>query len=289
MKIAIASGKGGTGKTTVAVNLALSVEESVQLLDCDVEEPNCHIFLRTSMAHVETVGIPVPEVDEERCNACGKCGEACQFSAIVSIKTKPLVFPELCHGCGACAKVCPTEAIAEADRPTGVVEAGQSGSVSFLHGRLNVGEPMAPPLIRAVKRRARGNGIAIFDSPPGTSCPVIATLRESDFVVLVTEPTPFGLNDLVLAVETVRQLDIPFGVVINRADVGDGRVRDYCRTEDIPVLLEIPDDRRIAEAYSRGEPAVNAVPEIRDEFRKLYQEIVKRTNGALRVQGTEEA
>jgi len=276
MKIAIASGKGGTGKTTVAVNLALSVEGNVQVLDCDVEEPNCHIFLQMQMTHVETVGVPVPEVDEEQCNACGECGKVCQFSAIVSIKTKPLVFPELCHGCGACAKVCPTKAISEVDRPIGVVEAGQAGPVRFVQGRLNVGEPMAPPLIRAVKRRADGDGLAIFDSPPGTSCPVIATLRESDFVVLVTEPTPFGLNDLVIAVETVRQLDIPFGVVINRADVGDARVREYCRAEGIPVLLEIPDDRRVAEAYSRGEPAVVAVPEIRDEFRKLYQEIVKR-------------
>lgn len=276
MRIAIASGKGGTGKTTVAVNLALTAGGPVQLLDCDVEEPNCHLFLPAEMGSPETVGLPVPEVDEEKCNACGECGRLCQYSAIVSIKTKPLTFLELCHGCGGCAKVCPTGAITEVERPIGVVESGSARGISFIYGRLNVGEPMSPPLIRAVKERLQPDGLAIIDAPPGTSCPVIATLRDTDFVVLVTEPTPFGLNDLTLAVETLRQLTVPFGVVINRADVGDRRVHDYCRTEKIDILVEIPDNRRVAEAYSRGEPAIDAVPELRQVFARLYREAMKR-------------
>ena len=276
MRIAIASGKGGTGKTTVAVNLALTAGEPVQLLDCDVEEPNCHLFLPAEMGSPETVGLPVPEVDEEKCNACGECGRLCQYSAIVSIKTKPLTFLELCHGCGGCAKVCPTGAITEVERPIGVVESGSARGISFIYGRLNVGEPMSPPLIHAVKHRLQTDGVAIIDAPPGTSCPVIATLRDTDFVVLVTEPTPFGLNDLALAVETLRQMTVPFGVVINRADVGDRRVHEYCRTEEIDILVEIPDDRRVAEAYSRGEPAIDAVPEFRELFARLYREAMKR-------------
>jgi len=252
----------------------------VQLLDCDVEEPNCHLFLRPEINTTGAVGVPTPQVDEEKCNACGECGRICQYHAIVCFKTQTLVFPEMCHGCGGCAKVCPTGAITEVDRPIGTIEKGHTRNLTFAHGRLKVGEPMAPPLIRAVKNHADRNGVTIIDSPPGTSCPVIAALRDSDFIILVTEPTPFGLNDLVLAVETVRQLDIPFGVVINRADVGDGRVRDYCRAEDIALLLEIPDDRRVAEAYSRGEVAIDAVPEFREVFVRLYLEIMKRAGSA---------
>jgi MinD superfamily P-loop ATPase len=267
--VAVASGKGGTGKTTVALALALSAPGPVRLLDCDVEAPNCHLFIKPEVHTREPLGIPTPSVDEAKCNACGECGRICQYHAIVSLKTKPLVFPELCHGCGGCAKVCPTGAITEVEREIGVVETGARDGLQFVQGRLNVGQPLSPPLVRAVKRHASQDGLTIIDCPPGTSCPVIAALRGSDYVLLVTEPTPFGLHDLKLAVETVRQLNIPFGVVINRADAGDSRVADYCRAEGICVLLEIPDDRRIAEAYSRGQTVLEAVPEMRASFRNL--------------------
>ncbi len=271
MKIAVASGKGGTGKTTVAVNLARAIPEPVRLLDCDVEEPNCHIFLNPDVAHREPVGVPMPVVDESKCNACGECSKICQYHAIACLKTKPITFPELCHGCGGCALICPTGAITEVQREVGIVERGRSGQVDFVQGRMHVGQAMSPPVIRAVKRYAKGQGVTVIDCPPGTSCPVVTALKDCDFVLLVTEPTPFGLHDLRLAVEVVRQLTLPFGVVVNRADVGDDRVTDYCKKEDIPILLLIRDDRRIAEAYSRGELAVDVLPELRAPFERLYK------------------
>ena len=280
MRIAIASGKGGTGKTTVAVNLARVLADSghtVQYLDCDVEEPNGHIFLKPDIVETESVGIPVPIVDEQKCTGCRKCAEVCQFNAIAVLKNA-LVFPELCHGCGGCALVCPEGAIREENRTIGVVEtglalrqgSGRADGVAFVQGRLNVGEPMAPPLIRAVKSKAIVDGIAILDAPPGTSCPVVTTVRDVDFVMLVTEPTPFGLNDLKLAVEMIGQLGVAHGVIINRADCGDQRVREFCGAENIPVLLELPDDRRVAEAYSRGDMAVSVLPEWRTAFSELW-------------------
>ena len=275
MKIAIASGKGGTGKTTVAVNLAQVISGPVQLLDCDVEDPNCALFLSPEIEESETVGIPIPQVDESLCTACGECGTFCEFNAIVSFKTTPLVFPELCHGCGGCMKVCPEGAISEVDRPIGVVEQGHAGDIRFVQGRLKVGEAMSPPLIAAVKRRGVDYGVTIIDSPPGTSCPVIEAVRDCDMVVLVTEPTPFGLADLVLAVGAVREMRIPFGVVINRADVGDSRVVDYCNFEKIPKFLEIPNDRRVAESYSRGQTIIEGVPEMRSLFEDLFGAIMK--------------
>lgn len=276
MKIAIASGKGGTGKTTVAVNLAIVASGPVRLLDCDVEEPNCHLFLSPQLLDTETVGIPIPVVNESLCTSCGECSDICEFNAIVSFKSVPLVFPELCHGCGGCSKVCPAGAIEEVDRPIGVVEKSLVEDMVFVQGRLKVGEAMSPPLITAVKEHATDEGITIIDSPPGTSCPVIEAMRDSDFVVLVTEPTPFGLADLVLAVGAVRELGIPFGVVINRAGIGDSRVSDYCDSESIQVMVEIPDDRRIAEAYSRGLTIVEAVPEMRFVFQELFGAIAER-------------
>jgi MinD superfamily P-loop ATPase len=275
--VAVASGKGGTGKTTIAVNLALCAPGPVQVLDCDVEEPNCHLFLKPTITRRESVGVPVPEVDEAKCTACGECGKACAYHAIVSLKTRPLVFPDLCHGCGGCALVCPTGAIREAPRQVGVVEVGARGAIRFAHGRLNVGHPMSPPLIRAVRRLAACEGTVLVDCPPGTSCPVVTAVRGSDYVLLVTEPTPFGLNDLRLAVETVRQLGLPFGVVINRADIGDRRVRDYCTREGIAVLLEVPDDRRIAEACSRGEAVVESLPAYRPYFESLWTDLGRQT------------
>ncbi|MGQ9652194.1 MAG: ATP-binding protein [Phycisphaerae bacterium] len=293
MRIAIASGKGGTGKTTVAVNLACVLAnngQNVQYLDCDVEEPNGHIFLKPEITAAEPVGIPVPVVDENKCTGCRKCAEVCQYHAI-AVLNRPLIFAELCHGCGGCALVCPERAIREENRTIGVVEtgralrqdfrlrhttapqAGQTDGVAFVQGRLTVGEPMASPLIRAVKNKAITGGIAIMDAPPGTSCPVVGTVRDADYVLLVTEPTPFGLNDLRLAVEMIRQLGVPHGVVINRADSGDRQVRDFCAAETIPVLLEIPDDRRVAEAYSRGHMAVSVLPEWSDSMLNLWGKV----------------
>jgi MinD superfamily P-loop ATPase len=275
MTIAIASGKGGTGKTTVAVNLAWTLAhmgKPVQYLDCDVEEPNGHIFLKPELTATEPVGIPVPVVDEGKCTGCRKCAEACQYHAIAVLK-KALVFPELCHGCGGCTLACPAGAIREQERRIGVVETGHAGGVGFVQGRLDVGEAMSPPLIRAVKKKICGEGVSLLDAPPGTSCPVVTTVRDADYVLLVTEPTPFGLNDLKLAVEMIRQLGLKHGVVINRADNGDRRVSEFCAAEGIPVLLELPDDRRVAEAYSRGQMALQALPEWRTMFLDLWKHI----------------
>jgi len=258
MKIAIASGKGGTGKTTIATNLAFCLSQQgrdVQLLDCDVEEPNCHIFVKAAINVSQSATVPVPKVDEEKCTGCGTCGEVCQYSAIVCMKGKVLTFPELCHGCGGCQRFCPEEAICEERREVGVVESGEAQGFLFGHGRLRIGEVMAPPLIKAVKQAAVENEVTIIDAPPGTSCPVIEAVRDSDFIVLATEPTPFGLNDLKLAVEMARVLNVPFAVAINRCDVGDDAVKNYCAEEGIEIILEIPNDRRIAEVYSRGELA----------------------------------
>jgi MinD superfamily P-loop ATPase len=279
MILAIASGKGGTGKTTLAVNLARVFGSPVQLLDCDVEEPNAHLFLKGTPAGTETVSIPVPQVDEALCDGCGECGRFCAYHAIVSFGATALVFPEMCHGCGGCAKVCPKKAIREVDNRIGVIQTVRAENITLIQGRLDVGVAMSPPLIRAVKDRLQKGAAAILDAPPGTSCPVTATLRGADFVVLVTEPTPFGLHDLKLAVDMVRELGIPFGVVVNRVGIGDDRVRLFCGKESIPVLLEIPDDRRIAEAYSRGELIVEALPEYAALFERLREAVLERTAG----------
>lgn len=273
MILAVASGKGGTGKTTVSVNLARVLGSEVLLLDCDVEEPNAHLFLRGSLIQEKVVTIPIPQVDESRCDGCGECGKFCEYHAIVTFGTAPLVFPEMCHGCGGCTMVCPQKAICEIDKRIGVVETLEAGNIRLIQGRLDVGSAMAPPLIRAVKDYLKKGLPSILDAPPGTSCPVIATLRETDFVVLVTEPTPFGLHDLKIAVEMVRELGIPSGVVVNRMGIGDDRVHVYCREQKIPIILEIPDDRRIAEAYSRGELIVESLP----EYRGLFLDLIEKT------------
>jgi MinD superfamily P-loop ATPase len=256
MKIAIASGKGGTGKTTVAVGLAAVLAEmgtDVVYVDCDVEEPNGHLFLRPDIRETVKATLPYPVVDNERCISCGKCQEICRYKAILLILEKPLVFPEMCHACGGCALVCPAGAITEAERDIGVIETGESRGIQFIHGRLNVGQILSPPLIRQVKTRIPNGGTAILDCPPGTSCPVVTAVRGADYTLLVTEPTPFGLNDLRLAVDMVREMQIPYGVFINRADIGTSDTEKYCEKNAIPILGRIPDDRRVAVAYSRGE------------------------------------
>jgi len=279
MILAIASGKGGTGKTTVAVNLARAFERPLQLLDCDVEEPNDHLFLPGTAISEETVTLPVPQVDESLCDGCGECGRFCAYHAIVSFGAKAIVFADMCHGCGGCTKVCPKKAICEIPNRIGVIEKRQAGNITLVQGRLDVGQAMAPPLIRAVKERLDPGLPAIIDAPPGTSCPVIAAIRGADFILLVTEPTPFGLHDLKLAVDMVRELHIPFGVVVNRVGSGDDRVHAFCQEARVPILAEIPDDRRIAEAYSRGELIVEALPEYRDLFADLAEKLLKAGNG----------
>ncbi|MEW5947697.1 MAG: ATP-binding protein [bacterium] len=277
--IAVASGKGGTGKTTVAVNLALTLRDAghqVRLLDCDVEAPNAHIFMKPQIKESKTVSVPVPIVDEKKCNACGRCGEVCRFSAIVALGAKAMTFSSLCHGCGSCVLSCPEHAIREGEREVGTLEAGMSSGVEFAHGRLRVGEAMSPPLIRAVKKMDSDADVTIIDCPPGTSCPVVQSVRGSDYVALVTEPTPFGLYDLKLAVEMTREVGLPFGVIINRNGAGDRRAHDFCAENDIPIIGTIPDDRRIAEAYSRGELIVAALPEYRGRFEQIIEVVMER-------------
>ena len=276
MKIAIASGKGGTGKTTVATNLAWLASRSglaTVYLDCDTEAPNGHLFLRPVIEDRREVVRMIPQVDALRCTLCGQCGEICQFSAIVCLGQQVLTFPELCHSCGGCSLVCPTHAISETPRAIGVVEKGRCDGLYFVQGRLSVGEASSPPVIRAVKQAAPPADLLVYDAPPGTACPMMETVRDSDYVLLVTEPTPFGLHDLRLASEVVKSMKVDCGVVINRASFDMQETRQFCQQVRIPILAEIPDILAIAEAYSEGKLAVEAVPGMRRTFAKLLLQL----------------
>jgi MinD superfamily P-loop ATPase len=277
MIISVASGKGGTGKTLVATSLAHALRHRmpVTLLDCDVEEPNDHIYMRAQLVASHPVTIPVPFVDESQCITCGMCHDVCAFNAIAVLGSAVLVFKELCHGCGACARFCPVGAITEVPHEIGVVEEGVATGLRFVDGVLTIGQPMAPPIIRRVKEYTGADGVTIIDASPGTSCPVVEAVKGSDFCVLVTEPTPFGLNDLRLAVETMRELELPHGAVINRVGVGDAQTEQYCKEEGIPVLMTIPLDERIARSYSRGIPLLEALPEYHERFDALYDRIAE--------------
>jgi len=275
MVISIASGKGGTGKTTIATNLALSLD-NVQLLDCDVEEPDSHLFLNLNLEPIEDVFISIPKIDKQKCDFCGECSKFCQYHALAVMKNDVLFFPDLCHGCGGCTIVCPRDAITEEKRIIGVIEGANNGKLEFYQGLLNIGEAMATPVIRALKAKINRDKIVILDSPPGTACPVIESVNETDFVILVTEPTPFGLHDLKLAVAMVRALKIPFGVVINRDGIGDDRVERYCEQEHIHILMKVPQDREIAKLYSKGVPFVNEITEWRPKFQNLF-DIIKES------------
>jgi MinD superfamily P-loop ATPase len=265
IRIAVASGKGGTGKTTVAASLAAVLSETrpVQLLDCDVEAPNAAILLRPSISQTQHVTRPVPAVDGSLCDCCGKCSAFCRFHALATTPNGVLVFPELCHGCGGCAMVCPTGAISESRRVVGEVASGLAGRIRFAEGRLRAGETATVDVIRAVRRCEANDDIILLDAPPGTSCPVVATLEGVDWVLLVTEPTPFGMNDLRLAVEMAQSLNVGIGVVINRDGSGDGRIDSYCASMRLPIAGRIADSRRVAESYSRGELPAGASPEFR--------------------------
>ncbi len=271
MKISVASGKGGTGKTTVALNLAISLPK-VQLLDCDVEEPDCHLFLDTDLKVMKEIKSGLPIIDEEKCDHCGKCAELCQFNAIVVTPKDTIVFPELCHSCGLCMIACPLDAITESSRTIGVVEKGVD-DIEFFQGVLTTGEPLAPPVIRAVKENIDPDKVAIIDVPPGNACPAVEAVDGTDFCILVTEPTPFGLHDLKFSVKMLNRLNIPFAVLINRVGIGDDRVEKYCEEEGIPILMKIPNSRRIAELYSEGIPFVREMPEWKDKFIDLYKSI----------------
>jgi MinD superfamily P-loop ATPase len=280
VKITVASGKGGTGKTTVAVNLAVlasSEMDGVAYVDCDVEEPDGHLFLHPEITSQSDALVPVPVVDEDRCTHCGDCARACRFNALLATKKKVLIFEELCHGCGACAIVCPENAITETTRAIGVVRRGRSDAMTYLGGVLNVGEHMATPLVGRVKEEITNNlALAIIDASPGTSCPVIEAVRDTDYVILVTEPTPFGLSDLSLAVEMTKKLEVPFGVVINRATDTTKDMDTYLRKENIEILARIPLGRYIAETISRGDILVEKHREMRDIFQSLYTSVVSK-------------
>ncbi len=273
MIISIASGKGGTGKTTVATNLAVSLNQPVQLLDCDVEAPNAHLFIHPAIQRSAPVNAPVPQWVPEKCSFCKKCMEICRFGALAVLKKDVMVFENLCHSCGGCFEVCPENALIEKERHIGVVETGSSGKLLFAHGRLNIGQVMVPPVIREVRATTDPEIITIIDAPPGTSCPVIAAVNQADVVVLVTEPTPFGLHDLKLAVETVQVLDIPFGLVINRAGMGNDEVKDFATENQIPVLMEIPFEKQFARIYSTGGLIAEEIDGYKDKFQRLFTDL----------------
>lgn len=272
MIISVASGKGGTGKTTIAVNLALSLKY-VQLIDCDVEEPNASIFIKPDIRNIEDVNVLVPKINSQLCDYCGKCAEFCKYNALAVIEHQVLIFPEICHHCGGCKIICPQNAVSEYEISIGKIRKGMVGPIEFLDGTLNISHPSCVPIINKLKRYISTNSKVIIDAPPGTSCAMIETVESSDFCILVTEPTPFGLNDLKLAVEVVRKLNIPFGIILNQCDIGDDRVQQYCKQNNIDILMEIPYNRKIAEAYSKGISILDSISEYKDKFQGLYKRI----------------
>jgi len=272
MKLVVASGKGGTGKTSIAVNLALSVGAG-QILDCDVEEPNVHIFLRPENPRRKPVELLVPEIDERKCTHCRRCSEFCQYKALFVVGDVAMVFSELCHSCGGCKLVCPEDAITEKPRQIGAVTVAETHGMGLVYGELNVGEALAVPVISAVKEYAEDDNLVILDAAPGSACPLVETVHGADFCLMVTEPTPFGLHDLQVATEVVKQLKVPLGVVVNFAGVGDQGVYGFCESEELPIIMEIPYDRRIAELYSRGVPFVSEMHEWRSRFRELLETV----------------
>lgn len=279
MKIAIASGKGGTGKTTLSTNLAacLAEKQEVVLVDLDVEEPNSGLFIKAELIHQEDKYNMIPEWNPDECILCGNCQEVCNFHAVLKLGEQIMVFPELCHSCYACSELCPTNSLPMVPKKMGELKHFKSKAFSFIESRLEIGQEQAVPLISQTNKYVDAHFseqvIKLFDSPPGTSCPVIEATKDADYIILVTEPTPFGLHDLTLAVETMRELNKDFGVVINRYGIGNDDVLDYCMAENIPLLAKIPNDRRIAELYSRGELLYKKIPEVKEQLDLLIHHI----------------
>ena len=285
MKITIASGKGGTGKTTLATNLAafLARDLSVVLTDLDVEEPNSGLFITGEQIHQENKFTKVPEWRKDRCTLCGKCKEVCNFNAITQIMDEILVFPKLCHSCYACSELCPEDALPMVDKKMGRLQHLKEGNLDFVESKLDIGEEQAVPLIAQtidyVEENFDDYTVKLYDSPPGTSCPVIEATKDADVVFLVSEPTPFGLHDLKLSVETMRKLEKEFYVIINRDGIGNQDVYDYCQEEQIEVLAKIPDRREIAELYSNGELLFEHISEVQQELEQLENFITEKTDG----------
>ncbi|MBN2041469.1 MAG: ATP-binding protein [Spirochaetes bacterium] len=276
MILAIASGKGGTGKTTISLAIAYFLnkrKKSLSIFDCDVEEPNVNLFLNSDIKVTETVYIPVPTVNEEKCNGCGKCEDICKFNAVVLVKGKPLIFPDICHSCGGCKLVCPTGAMNEEVKEIGKLEEGYFENIRYIGGTLKIGEAISPPLINSVKKHIIENEINIIDAPPGTTCPVVESIKGCDYLVLVTEPTPFGLHDLKLSVGMARELELNFGVVINKSDIGDSKVAEYCNAEKIDILAEIPNSLELARGYASG----NFMNVFLDNFSDKVERIISKT------------
>lgn len=286
MKIAVASGKGGTGKTTIAVNLAWFLADSgrkVQYIDCDVEEPNGHFFLSPHLSQNIPAFVMLPVVDQFKCTSCGECSGKCQFNAIVRLPGNTLIFPELCHGCGLCLLVCPAKAISEDEREIGIIESGMGwGGIEFVHGVLNVGEPAPNPLIRKVKQQGFGEHIQIIDAPPGTSCPFIETIADADLLILVTEPTPFGLHDLKISVDVAQAMGKSVCVIINRENGLFPPLDAFLEEHQLKVLARLPEDRKVAEAYSNGELLLEELPDYRMHFSAIAEEIF-RQSGEFRL------
>lgn len=278
MIIAVASGKGGTGKTTVTASLATVWARPVVAVDLDVEEPNLHLFLRPELTDSLTAYLTIPRVAEEKCTYCGACADLCQFKAISVFDKLVLTFPDMCHGCGGCLAICPTAAVEPDRRELGLIEWGQAGDIGFLHGRLRIGEAMSPPLMRQVKSRlqtllAQGPADVLIDAPPGVSCPAINAVMDSDFILLVTEPTPFGVYDFQLAWEAFTPLGKPLGAVINRAGLGTDAIYRFCADKGLPIMAEIPYDRAIAEAYADGRIIAAVSGDLRERFLALARQL----------------
>lgn len=277
MQIAIASGKGGTGKTTVSTSLARCADTATQYLDCDVEEPNGHIFLKPEITCSEICTVTIPEVNTEKCTACGKCKDICRYNAIVQFGETVMTFPEMCHSCLGCFRVCEHDALISATREIGILESGNASGIDFVHGHVRIGEAMGIPLLKAVKAKANPDKLVIIDAPPGTSCPFVETIKNVDYVILVTEPTPFGLYDLKLAVQVLQSFNISTGIIINRSDFGDNKVQAFCAEKGLQVLLEIPFERRIAEGYARGKNLIETAPELRIAFNDILMQLTRQS------------